>query len=274
MVAFIKKYPAIALFLLASALAVLPMSLVWLGVLPAWFSQLGALSASAAGIILAAVESGRVGVSELARRGLIWRVQIRWWIFAIVFTGIISLLTLMVSNWTSVEKASLAGAVPWYEIFSMAIVLTLFAGLGEEYGWRGYLVPRLQARHTALVTGLIIGAFHTLWHLPMFFMPSQSQYEWAQRIGLVPAFLAYMVCVTAWAIQMIWVFNNTRGSVLLSAVIHGFGNMWMGGFFDLHTRAGIKGSLILTALMVIASAIIVVATGPTNFSRKLQRQTL
>lgn len=271
---FIRKHPALSLFALASSLALIPMSLVWLGALPAWCSQLGALSASAAGFILASIESGRAGVVELAKRGLIWRARLGWWVFAIAFTGIISWLTLVISGAILGKEIDLGGAVPWYEIFSMAIVLTLFAGLGEEYGWRGYLVPRLQVKHTALVASLIIGTFHTMWHLPMFFMPSQSQYEWAQQIGLVPAFLAYLVCVTAWAMQMIWVFNNTKGSVLFPAVIHGVGNMWMGGYFDLHTRAGVTGSLVLTMLMVIASAIIVVVTGPTNFSRRLQRQTL
>jgi len=55
---FVKRNPAIALFLLATALGAVPLALVVAGLLPASFSQLGALSASAAGIGLAAIDGG------------------------------------------------------------------------------------------------------------------------------------------------------------------------------------------------------------------------
>ena len=168
----------------------------------------------------------------------------------------------------------MSATVPWYNIFSMMLFLIIFAGLGEEFGWRGFLIPRLQIRHSALVTSLIIGIAHTLWHLPKFFVEGQSQYEWVQEVGFLPAFLGYAVFVTAWAVQMTWVFNNTKGSVLLSAVIHGAGNAWIGGYFDIHTRTGMNGSYIMTALMAVASIGIIIVAGPTNLSRSKERQKL
>jgi hypothetical protein len=67
----VKRFPALSLFILALVLGVLPLTLVAAALLPAGFSQLGALSASAAGIILAAIEGRRGGVRELLRRVLI-----------------------------------------------------------------------------------------------------------------------------------------------------------------------------------------------------------
>jgi membrane protease YdiL (CAAX protease family) len=270
----VRRFPAFSLFVLSSLLALLPIVLVAAGVLPPSFSQLGALSASAAGIMLAAVEGRKGSVKELFKRGIIWRVGVGWWAFALFFTFIVSLSTLAAFNQLTGQSVRLGGIVPVYDIFSMVIILTIFAGFGEEFGWRGYLLPRLQIRHTALTASLIIGAFHTLWHLPMFFMVGQTQYSWVQDIGFFPALFGYGVFVTAWAIQYTWVFNNTDGSVLLSAVVHGVGNAWIGGYFDIHGRTGIAGSLIMTSLMALASLLIVIFAGPVNLSRSRARQTL
>jgi len=270
----VRRYPALSLLILSSLLAILPILLVATGVLPPSLSQLGALSASAAGVILAAIENKKEGVKELLTRGLIWRAGIGWWGFALLFTGVVSIATLALYNTFFDQQISLSGVVPWYDIFSMVIILTIFAGFGEEFGWRGYLLPRLQTRYTALNASLIIGAFHTLWHLPMFFMEGQTQHDWVQAIGLFPSLIGYGAFVTAWAIQYTWIFNNTNGSVLLPAVVHGVGNLWIGGYFDIHGRTGISGSLILTAIMAIASLLIVILAGPVNLSRSKARQKL
>ena len=73
---FVKKYPALSLFILASIIAIIPIVLVTIGLLPSGFSQLGALSASAAGIILVVIEGRKGGLLELLRRVLIWKVGI------------------------------------------------------------------------------------------------------------------------------------------------------------------------------------------------------
>lgn len=274
MAELVKRYPALSLFILASVLGSLPLAVVATGVLPSGFSQLGALSASAAGMILAALEGRKGGVRELLSWVLIWKVDVGWWAFALFFTAIIAVATLALFGLYGGDSVAFSGVVPWYDIFSMLIFLTVFAGLGEEFGWRGFLIPRLQIRHSALTTSLIIGAYHALWHLPKFFVEGQSQYGWVQDAGFFPAFLGYAVFVTAWAIQLTWVFNNSRGSVLLAAVVHGAGNTWIGGYFDIHGRTGMPGNYILTALMAAVSVIIIIYAGPSNLSRTKERQKL
>lgn len=274
MTAFVKQYPALSLLALSSFLGILPMALVYTGLLPSGASQLGALSASAAGIILAAIESRKRGVQELLRRALIWRVGIGWWAFALLFTGIISAATLALVNLFGDRSVALTGVVPWFDLLPMAIILTIFAGLGEEFGWRGFLIPRLQLRHSALKTSVIIGAFHSLWHVPKFFIAGETQYLWLQDVGFFPAFLGYAVFVIAWAIQLTWVFNNTKGSVLLAAVVHGVGNAWIGGYFDIYTQTGMLGNFVMTALMAAASLAIVILAGPAHLSRAHMRNKL
>ena len=93
-------------------------------------------------------------------------------------------------------------------------------------------------------------------------------------MGLIPAFLGYSVFVIAWAIQLTWVFNNTRGSVLLVAVVHGAGNAWIGGYFDVTGQAGVVGNISLAILMAVLAVAIVVVAGPTHLSRVTERDTL
>ncbi|MFC1879724.1 type II CAAX prenyl endopeptidase Rce1 family protein, partial [Chloroflexota bacterium] len=47
--------------------------------------------------------------------------------------------------------------------FSKGFVLT--GGINEESGWRGFAIPRLQARYPVIVSGLIVGYLWAFWHL-------------------------------------------------------------------------------------------------------------
>jgi len=263
----IKNHPALSLFTLAFFLGGLPLALVAAELLPLEYSQLGALSASIAGVVLAAVEGGRERVRELLSRGLVWRVSFTWWAAALLYLAPLAATALYFGTMATGMTFDWSALRPIYQILPMMLVLIILAGLGEEFGWRGFLLPRLQRKHSALTSSLIIGSFHSLWHIPLFLVEGTAQSDWAQQIGLLPAFFGYSVFVVAWAIQLTWFFNNSKGSVLLVATVHGAGNAWIGGYFDISGNTGITGNNILTALMVILSLAIIVFTGRAHHSR-------
>jgi len=95
-----------------------------------------------------------------------------------------------------------------------AFVYVLFLGgpLGEEPGWRGFALPRLQSRHGPLVGSLILGPLWGLWHLPMFFT------GWNEPTVL--NVVVYLLSTTSLAVAYTWAFNNTKGSVLIAILIH------------------------------------------------------
>jgi membrane protease YdiL (CAAX protease family) len=272
MSAIVKKYPALCMLVLAMIFGFAPALAVAAGLLPPVWIQLGALSSSLTGVVLVVIEGRKGGLRELLSRALIWRVGIRWWAVALFFIIVPSVASLYLYHWLGGPVVDWSGLKPLYTVVPDVILLTIAAGIGEEFGWRGFLLPRLQSRHNALVSGLMVGVAWATWHIPMFFIEGTSQYEQGLDGGLLPAILGYSVFVIANSLLFTWLFNNTRGSVLLAAVFHGASNAW-GGYIDVY-RGHFEGILVFMVVSVLIAFIIVVMSGATNLSRAYKRNVL
>ena len=102
-------------------------------------------------------------------------------------------------------------------VFAGILVLSLVTGaMGEELGWRGFALPRLQLRFQALGASVVLGLLWGLWHLPLWF----TGMGWEQ----MPFWLFTWVCVVA-SVVMTWICNNTRGNMLLITLFHLFHNL-------------------------------------------------
>ena len=91
------------------------------------------------------------------------------------------------------------------------------SALGEELGWRGFVLPRMQARHSALKASLLIGILWGPWHLPLWLTGTESH-----PISLYPAFV---VAVIASSVFYTWLYNNTGGSLLIVVLYHAASNL-------------------------------------------------
>jgi len=272
MSAFVKKYPAISLLVLAMIFGFAPALIVATGLLSPDWMQLGALSSSLAAVVLVMIEGRKGGLRELLSRALIWRVGVRWWLFAVFFMIVPSVASLYLYHLLGGPTVDWSGLKPLYTVVPNFILLTLAAGIGEEFGWRGFLLPRLQTRHNALVSGLIVGVAWATWHVPLFFIKGTSQYEQQLDGGLLPAILGYAVFVIVQSVQFTWLFNNTKGSVLLAAVFHGASNAWAGylGMGDIP----FGGILTLVAFSVLITTVIAAMAGANDLSRTSKRNVL
>jgi uncharacterized protein len=166
--------------------------------------------------IMTYATEGRVGIGRLLRRFVRWRVGLRWYLFVLLgIPAIMVLGTIVVPG----ALASVRALDPLSELslYLPLFVLVLLLGgpLFEEPGWRGFALPRLQQLHGPLVGTLILGVLWALWHLPEFFSPS-----WDTPKGSVLDVVWFVITATALAIVYTWVFNNTRGSLLLVILAH------------------------------------------------------
>ncbi len=273
MTSFINKHPALSLLVLALGISGAFFAPVATGLIPVEFSQLASVGPSLAAIILVSITGGLSGLQKLLGRVLIWRVGLGWWLFVLLFPAITSVMSLSLFNVFGGPAVDYAALSPIASIVPMIIFLTVIAGLGEEFGWRGFALPRLQIRDNALYASCIIGLIWGVWHIPLFLVDGTSQSLWAADVGLIPAILVYTAFLIANAIQMTWVFNNTKGSVLLAAVMHGAQNAWIGGYIDVY-RGEIGGVIVFTVVMWIVTGIIILVSGPKHLSRTVERQRL
>ena len=86
--------------------------------------------------------------------------------------------------------------------------------LGEEVGWRGFALPRLQARFAPLPAALILGVVWVAWHVPFYlYRPGMVDTAPGERA-------AQAVVIVIGGLFLAWLFNSTGGSILLCAVWH------------------------------------------------------
>jgi uncharacterized protein len=97
----------------------------------------------------------------------------------------------------------------------LAFVSTFVLGgpLGEEPGWRGFALPRLQAACGPLGGGALLGVLWAFWHFPLFWSG-----VWTPPT--VPNIVMFTVMITLLTIVMTWVFNNAGGSLLITMLMH------------------------------------------------------
>jgi hypothetical protein len=278
---FIARHSVAVFFILAMVLGAGAVYLVVQGVLPRGLALAAALSASLAGISMTAVEDGRTGLKLMLSRLLIWRVGIGYWLFALLFLVPAILVGSMVNPLLGGDPLSFSRLKPTFEIVPMFIIFFVVAGLGQELGWTGFLAPRLQAHYSALTSCVIRAIFGGLWHLPLFYysrfqLPALADFPYsgwiAQKGFLATVVILFLLFLLPWSIFFNWIFNNTRGSLLLVAVLHG-SEIWVAYCM---LSAGINPRNLdnywgYGAVLVVTAIMIVITTGPQNLSRKHAR---
>src|SRR5206468_8184082 len=108
----------------------------------------------------------------------------------------------------------LAALAPLPSLVLFVYVFFLGGPLGEELGWRGFALPRLQRRYGPLVGSLILGPIWAFWHLPVFWIPAWNYPPTILNIVM------FVIAAIAFTIVMTWVFNSTKGSLFIAVLVH------------------------------------------------------
>src|SRR5215213_3590946 len=230
--ALLARHPLISFFVMAFAFS----WIVWspwilsedgLGLLPYKLGDAasGLLNSAAillgptvSAFIMTATTEGRAGIRRLLRRIVLWRVGLRWYLFAFIGVPVILVLggAVALSGGLASFEYQGAGYMLSY-LITFTYVLFLGGPLFEEIGWRGFALPRLQPLRGPLVGSLILGLLWGLWHLPEFLIPSWA----ASSGGSSPlAIVKFVLFAVATTIIFTWVFNNTKGSVFMTILVH------------------------------------------------------
>ena len=205
--AFLKQHRLVAFFVLAFALSWYP----WvLAVLRGRTSGPNPLGPLVAGIVMTAIVFGRPGLREYFSRLVRWRVGGQWYAVALIIPVLLCLVAVAIAFcFVPRSQISALSMEKLRELPDRFLFILLFIGLGEEPGWRGFALPQLQTKHSPLIASVILAPLWVIWHLPLI----GNEFPW-------PIVAPFVVSVFGATFVLTWVFNGTKGSVLLPMLTH------------------------------------------------------
>jgi uncharacterized protein len=227
---------------------------------------LGSAMPSTMAIVLVARLHGGVEVRRLLRRLVMGRVGIFW------YAAIIALTALMV---VAVWVSTLFGAPAPVVVATVAGTLSIFlfsifpgSAVGEELGWRGFALPRLQGRRSALAASLIVGTAWGAYHFPLFLYGAPNR--------PLALFLPFAISCVIMSIFYTWMYNGTRGSLLIVVLLHATTNLPL---TVLYTPLTIEGHVLpaywtFNAMLALAAVVLIARTGAATLSRTHPKQTV
>ena len=203
---------------------------------------LAAYSVSIAGIYLTVHYDGRDGLRRMLNRALPWRAHISW--YTVVIGGY-AVMTAAAIHFAPLFHYPQIAIPEWrYLLTGPFVTLALDPGpIGEEFGWRGFALPRLLDRWTPLGATLNLGLAHSLWHLPLFFVSGMSQN------GLI--FPVFAIGVMSIAIIDTWLYLHTYGNLALAIVVHLMSN-FCGGIIGTQSLPLLIAGEAIAALAIVS----------------------
>ena len=171
---------------------------------------------SVVGLLMTLYVHGLPGVRRLAAQLTPWSVGRAWPVLAVCLflplLGVVIPFTLLTA--LDVSDPPDSWSLSTY-IYGAIITGGLIGpGLCEELGWRGFVLPLLQRRYSALVSSLIIGVASALWHWPNYVIASIHPHPFWAFAAAIPMGMAASILYT-------WVYNSTGGSLFAVVVLHG-----------------------------------------------------
>ena len=219
-----------------------------------------------ASLLMTWLTLGKDEMVKLFKRFFIWRVGWKWFLAAVLLEPVFiiagvylnAVFTQVSPDFSVVMAYKIFGESANLPLFFLPFFLVEIITNGEEMGWRGYVLPRLQAKYSALTSTLILGVIWGLWHLPKFIAHFDAV-----------AFAWFMLHIMAFSVILTWLYNNTNGSLLIVAVCHAVSNT-TGVFMPMASTVSSEnmGSYIIYVLFEVMTAIVViVVAGPARLSR-------
>jgi membrane protease YdiL (CAAX protease family) len=167
-------------------------------------------------------------------------------VYAAVFYAVVWLV-----GWGRIDKEF---SIDTVEFFTFGIFFSLLFALGEEIGWRGFLVPRLSKLTSFTSVCLISGIVWSVWHYPLIIF---SGYHGGTSV--LYSLVCFTIMVTGTSFAYAWL-RLMSGSVWTGMFLHAMHNHFVQGLFDPMTAdTGITPYIIGEFGAALAVAGIIVA---------------
>lgn len=231
-----------------------------LPVLPKYHHYLGSFGPMIAAMLMKYFTEGKAGVFSLLKKMVQWKAGFKWYFIVLIAPVLLVLVCGFASQVFGGPKFSMSGFAtsdefPQYGPVAYFFINLLTFGFGEETGWRGYALPAMQKKISALSSTLLLTVFWACWHIPAFFYrPIYSSLDVAGTIG-------FFLSLAMGSVFFTWIYNSTRGSLVFVSIFHAMVEI----IFMSKNITPLISSYEGVALMIIA-ILIVIITKPANLS--------
>jgi membrane protease YdiL (CAAX protease family) len=221
---------------------------------------LAAFGPCVAALIVVGATEGWPGLRRLLAGLTRWRVGRGYALFAILVPPALFALAVVVSRftqggWPDLGLLGEADYLPRLGVLPVLGLWLLTFGLGEELGWRGFALPRLQASRSAYAAALVLGVVWAMWHIPAFFYRDTYM-----EMGLLVVPMV-VFSVTVASVVMTWLYNGTQGSLLMVVLFHALFD-----FFSVSQAGGDGAPIVMSAVVVFWAVRAVKVYGPADLA--------
>jgi CAAX protease family protein len=213
-------------------------------------------------LVGALVMSWRLGgwgeVKRLIRAGFNLRMPFIWWLLIFLIPLVLSALCL----WVNVTRNNFQfdNSLLVQPLMILPTFLAMFfigGSVQEEFGWRGFALPRMLKKWNPLVASLVLGIIWGLWHLPLFFIEGTGQYYMPMGV--------FMVMTLAFTVLFTWFYLRTDRNLFSALLFHTTLNTFLSVFPPIEKIDG--GNQVGMTYLMIAYGIVALIV--VIFERKL-----
>jgi membrane protease YdiL (CAAX protease family) len=204
----------------------------------------------AAFVVIGLIIKRKGGIKNLLKGWLKWRMHPGWYLVALS-PILFGLIAIYLFGWIYGYSPSTELLSDPSGLIALLILITITGAMGEELGWRGFALPKLQLRMNALSASILLGIIWSLWHLPL----------WFAGLGFetIP-YGVYMLIGVSFSIMVTAACNSSGGSILIATLFHLFLNVSVNMLENVALP-------LLAAFFVIAAVVMVAILGPNKLSR-------
>jgi uncharacterized protein len=259
---FMKRHPILTFYLLTLLISwpiKIPVSLALTSNI--LLSFLPSLMPAVAALVITVLISGKQGICALLRQ--LSPTGTSLWLYVAVIIGPIIL------NAIALGVNLLLGhpAPQWINpgLRLLRFLPALFFAITEELGWRGFALPRLQARSSALTSSLIVGLLWALWHFPETLQAFTLHLPLSAALSLQGISLLQMLSLS---ILMTWTFNSSKGRIAVACVLHISSGLLPIFWPDAYSQPLTTFWLLFNLLLCLAALVVLLFPGAANLSRE------
>jgi membrane protease YdiL (CAAX protease family) len=224
------------------------------------FMILGSASPTIAALIVSRLQFGKMGPDYIFRQFYIRGAPKPWLLVAAILP--LALASSAALLWILAGGEYNYSLSPLKLLEFFPILLSNFVvNVWEEVGWRGYALPTLQRKYSALSSSLIIGIVWAVWHWPHFAVKDNAM---AVNFHNFLYFLAFM---PLFSVSYTLIYNSSKGNLFAPSLYHASTNA---ANIVLFAEPGVSNQVFPFYFLVVAALaiVIILAFKPDSLSRK------